>query len=254
MPQEKKNPAGPFILAGMFAVPGVVTWTIALDDSRSFEDDWVLISMPLLLLAAICLAVAGKFAFGMIGFTAGLLAGLGMTAGLFYMLSGSIQERQAYRHEGERLGATSAFCEGGAQAFPEAPPFTVGARGGMVVYTTRAGRLSRSHSAEFRPWSPSPPFIRQTTLVACVEDVDAELEVCRYQGGRSVRRVRRDRRVQLFSLRSGAVVADVALPGSQPDACGLIEEFAVESSDEVKAGSTPNDATVATFLRSYVAP
>lgn len=242
------------LLAGMFAVPGFVTWVIALDDSGSFEDDWVLICMSLFLLAAISLAVAGKFVFGMVGAVAGLLAGLGISAGLFFVLSGSIEGRQAYRHEGERLRLTRAFCEGAAQAFPEAPPFTVGARGGMVVFTNRSGRLSRSFSSEFRPWSPSPPFIGQTTLVACIEDVDAELEVCRYEGGRSIRRVRRDRQVRLFSLHTGSVVAEVPLPGSQPDACGLIEEFAAESADEIKAGSTPNDETVATFLRSYIAP
>lgn len=254
MTKEKKNPIGALIVAALFAVPGVVTWVIALDDSGSFEDDWVLISMSLLLLATISLAVAGKFAFGVVGGVAGLLAGLGMTAGLFYVLSGSVEGRQAYRREGERLRLTSAFCEGASQAFPEAPPFIAGARGGMVVYTNRSGRLTQSFAAEFRPWSPSPPFIGQTTLVACVESVDAELEVCRYQGGRSLRRVRRDRQVRLFSLHTGALVAEVALPGSQPDACGAIEEFAAESTDEVKAGSTPNDETVATFLRSYIAP
>ncbi|MFT5357570.1 MAG: hypothetical protein ACI9KE_004807 [Polyangiales bacterium] len=254
MPQEKGQPLGPLLLAVMFGVPGAVTWSIATHDSGSFSDDWVLISMPLLLLAALCLAFAGKAVFGLLGFTAGLLAGLGVTAGLFYVLTGTIQERQSYRHEGRRLAMTSTFCEGGAQPFPEAPTFTLGARASMVVYIRRGDSTTRSSSSQFRPWSPSPPHVDQTALIACVQDVDAELEVCRYPGGRTLRRVRRDRRVQLFSLQTGALIAEVALPGSQPDGCGIIEEFAGESSDEVKAGSTPNDETVSTFLRSYIAP
>lgn len=251
---ESKSPVLPLLIGAMAAVPGFVTWGFATQESDSFSSDWVLISLPLLLLAAVCLAFAGKRAAGLVGFAGGLIAGLAATAVLFYLLSASIEERQAYHVERERLDDTIAFCDGGARPFPEAPAFAVGARASMLVFSEVGGRVQRIWSTEFLPWSPESPRIDLTALVACVDTVDAEIEVCRYEGGRTMRRVRRDRRVRLFSLQTGATVAEAALPGSRPDACAAIESFYDESSDNVRAGSTPNDESVATFLRGYVAP
>lgn len=238
----------------MAAVPGFITWTFADGEARDFTNDWVLISAALLLVATLLVALAGKRIFGAVGFAAGALVGLGVLVTLTYFLSVSIGVRQDRRQQAVRLEATVSFCEGGAQAYPEAPAFVPNTHANMLVFTQYTGAFRQSHDPELRGWAPPIFRIDRTAAVACVDSVDTELEVCRYQSGRSMRRVRRDRRVRLFSLHTGAVVVDVALPGSQPDDCAAIEALYEDGGENVKAGSMPREDTVATFLRSYVTP
>lgn len=213
--------------------------------------DWFYISTPLLLVGFVCLGLVLHRFLGMIGVIAGVVVGVGTLGGLTFVLSESIDERVEYRAQVRRLDLSEAFCTGVGAPQPDALAYTPGAPNTMVTYSGNERVMRNEFGAPFRDWRPDTPRVDQTALVGCVVDQRNEVETCSYDGDRMMHRVRVDRAVSVYSLKTGQLVGETLLVGGMPDGCHAIEEF-YGGGDNTKSGTVPTDEDVVTYLRPLV--
>jgi hypothetical protein len=125
-----------------------------------------------------------------------------------------------------------------------------------VVYT-RKGYRSAKWQASYKPlfaaWDPSKPYLAETALVACIEEKRLPpLQICHYQGGRTLERLRTDLLIRLYAVHSGALVFETRLEGGPPRACKGLEEFYGEYKGGVIYGDIPSLQQAAEVLRPHV--
>lgn len=254
-PPEKKGPLVPIAVAVTLLLPGMILFSFALGEARSFGSDWVLLATPLLLLSAASLAWGLGRKLGPAGYLTGAVVGLGGLVTAFAILSGRIDERLAHWESYQALKDTQAFCDGRGKPDRRARPYRAKGPNPTVVYERLAPgsrAFQSSYDAAFRSWEPPRHHIDKTALVACVERVDTEVETCRYEQGASIVRKASALKISLYAIADGEKVFETTLDGGQPRACSISEKFYGSSKQHHIYGEVPPMAEVKKALAPHV--
>jgi hypothetical protein len=245
----RKSSLWPAFLAVCLLLPGGVTFSFALGEASSIASDWVWICAPLLLLGGLSVVLVLGRLFRRVGYVIGailVLAGFGMAC---TALEIAISARLHYRERYDALQATEKLCDGTGQPDPRAAAYDPKRPGKhpVVVFTRSAhgGGGSYEEDRVYRALGPERYQIDQAELVACVTDKEDKLESCRYTEGAVMERIRVDREVQLFVIRTGERIFRTNLLGQVPRECGATEEFyGKEARTGVIYGAPPSAADV----------
>ena len=252
---ERKRMIVPLAVAVTFLLPGLLMFSFALGEARSFGSDWVLLATPLLLLSAASLAWGIGRKLGAAGYLGGAAVGVAGLVAAFVVLGGRIDERRAHWESYQALKDTRAFCDGRGKPDGRARPYRAKGPNPTIVYESVApgsSSFKSSYDAAFRGWEPERHHVQKTALVACVERVDTEVETCRYEQGASIVRESSALRVSLFSIADGEKVFETTLDGGLPRACNLSEKFYGSSKVHHIYGDVPTMAEVKKALAPHV--
>lgn len=233
---------------------GLLTWTEARREATNFRNEWLLLSMSLLLVGFAGLAFAAGRRLGKAGWVGGGAIGVTTMVALLVAIGARIEEREAWQRDYASFEALRGFCEGKGRADGSARPYKRGGPNPTVVFTNpyQGAAFSQAYSGSLARWAPRESRVRETALVACVEVLPAQvLQRCAYDAG-TLSRLRESRAVSLYEVRSGKQLARTVLTGPVPEACKPIEKFYSSAGQASRGGGLPTDDEVIATLRPLV--
>jgi hypothetical protein len=254
---QKKSIWGPLILAILFLLPGLLTYSFALNEVMRFSDDWVVISLPLLTLAGVSLVWMCTRLLGKAGLASFGLVAVGLLCACL-VLNGRIDERVTYRTNAQALSDTQRFCEGRPKGDDRAKAYDAKGRGPhrTVIFEKldSYSSIKSSYAPEFDAWDPDPYQIQQAELVACLTRSERKVETCQYEQGASIDRIIPSIEVTLYAIESGDKIFETKLDGGQPRECGFAETFYGTSRQGTITGDLPSMGDVKRVLAPHVDP
>lgn len=193
-----------------------------------------------------------------IGIVAGGIALIAIACCVGVFLIGRQASRDAKELEAE-FGSLLAVCEGGVADGAAAYTPGLGVHPTMGIGPGYGDTLSLE--TKFIPGEAQPEALGETELVLCVEKQEKILvESCEYFAMDDekeedviavIERYAYEREVTLIEAKTGEVVAQEILEGTEPAECPEEARFSDEGETQTKSGGTVSDEDVEEWVRSY---